>query len=711
MSSEIENHNDLNPSSNAPFSTVLARQLSRRRIMQGGMGMAAATMFAGFGLPGAVRAAMAQTNTSAPLTLGFKAIAGTTTDAVVVPPGYRAQVLAPWGTSLSSAGMQWSPDMVLTPEYQAGAMGMHHDGMYHFPLNSADASRDFLLAVNHEYIDQSALWAPRNGPTNNASGARPADEVRTEINAHGVGVVRIRQDDSGHWQVVQDDRHNKRYTSQSPMILTGPVRGTDHVKTAWSPDGTRVRGTNNNCASGYTPWGTYLTCEENWPEVFINRGELSADQKRLGFPTDRGRYGWETATGGKEGEFARFDNTPTAGNATQDYRNEARAFGYVVEIDPYNPESAGHKRSALGRFRHEGCWPGKVVEGEPLTFYTGHDSRNEYIYKFVSHKRWQAADANRPGEMYDRHAIGDSYLNEGTLYVARFDDDGRGQWLALTPESSIPGGGPDGAGTLGEVFGDLAGIIINTCDAADLMGATPMDRPEWGTVDPGTGDVYMSLTNNSKRTAHGTEARYTGDGTDIDQLGVGYGTAPVNAPNPRPDNEYGQVLRWKDDTDSPTRFQWEVFLFGSAANEDPRVNRSGWTADNQFASPDGLWFDQRDSAGHGILWIQTDNGLDKGRGNAVAEATNDQVLAVVPGTMGSGNAGESLKRFAVGPNDCEVTGIFATPDRTALFINIQHPGNWPAMNSDDATVAADGSVRPRAATVVIQRDDGGPVGV
>ncbi|RKR04421.1 hypothetical protein C7446_1628 [Kushneria sinocarnis] len=710
MSAEIENHDNHNHSRNTPFSTILERHISRRRVMQGGLGVAAATLFAGFGLPGAVRAATAAAGEGS-LRLGFDSVPGSLTDAVVVPPGYRAQVLAPWGTPLDADGPRWSDELALTPELQARALGMHHDGMYHFPLDPAQASRDFLLVLNHEYIDQQALWAPSGGPAHADEGARPADEVRTEINAHGVCVVRVRRDDSGHWTVVAGDPHNRRFTSATPMELAGPVRGSDRVHTAWSPDGTRVRGTNNNCACGYTPWGTYLSCEENWPEVFINRGTQTPDQQRLGMPAGRGRYGWETARGGSEGEFARFDNTPRAASAREDYRNEARAFGYVVEIDPYDSESSAFKRTALGRFRHEGCWPGRVVEGEPLTFYTGHDARNEYIYKFVSDKRWDPRDANRPGERYDRQAIGARYLDEGTLYAARFNADGSGDWLALTPESEIPGGGPAGERTLGEVFGDQAGIIINTCDAADLMGATPMDRPEWGTVDPGSGEVYMSLTNNSDRTAEGTEPTFTDGAAGIGALGAGFDTAPVNAANPRPDNDFGQVMRWREE-DEPHRFAWEVFLFGAPAGADDDINRSGLTEASEFASPDGLWFDQRGESGEGILWIETDNGIDKGRDNAVARATNDQVLAVVPEAMGRGDTrrtGQQLRRFAVGPNACEVTGIFATPDRSALFINIQHPGNWPA--GDDATRASEGQVRPRAATVVIQKEGGGAIGV
>ncbi|WP_106478930.1 PhoX family protein [Phytohalomonas tamaricis] len=714
MSKEIEDPRINNRSGNEPFDSILDKYLSRRRVMQGGLGLAAATVFGGFGLGDAIRKANAATvSGTSPLTLGFSSVPGSMTDAVVVPEGYTAQVLVPWGMALSG-DRDWSADLKMTPDYQANAMGMHHDGMYHFPLADTDESRDFLLVVNHEYIDQSALWAPKGGPTNADSEARPGDEVRTEINAHGVAVVRIRRTTDGKWEAVRGDRHNRRFTSASPMDIAGPVRGSAHVVTAYSQDGTETRGTNNNCACGYTPWGTYLTCEENWPEVFINTAELAADQKRLGMPTDRGRYGWETAEGGKNGEFARFDNTPRGSDARQDYRNEARTFGYVVEIDPYNPDSRAVKRTALGRFRHEGCWPGKVVAGEPVVFYTGHDSRNEYIYKFVSRALWDPADANRPGDGRSRLDIGAKYMNEGTLYAAKFNADGSGEWLPLSTDTKIPGQDR----TLGDVFGDQAGIIINTCDAADLMGATPMDRPEWGTVDPHSGEVYMSLTNNSKRSEEDSAATYTEGGDDIEALGAGYATAPTNAANPRANNTYGHVIRWREHNGQHNRFDWTIFVFGSAASEGKDVNLSGLTADNQFASPDGLWFDARDN-GQGILWIETDNGLDGGRKNAVAEQTNDQVLAVVPAALsGSENGsvvgpeGQSqLKRFAVGPNECEVTGIFATPDKTALFINLQHPGNWPAENSDDATQAPTGKVRPRASTVVIQKRDGGQIGI
>ncbi|WP_046079071.1 PhoX family protein [Halomonas sp. HG01] len=710
MSKEIEDHRLLNPSSNEPFSSVLEKHVSRRRVMQGGLGMAAMAMLGGFGMGGLAGRAEAAGAEKTPLSLAFEAIRGSRTDAVVVPAGYTAQVLIPWGTPLNGQAPAWREDLAFTADIQANSVGMHHDGMHNFALDEGSASRRFLLAMNNEYIDQAALWAPKGGPTNAEQGKRPAEEVRTEINAHGVTVVELQKMDGGRWGHVADSSYNRRYTSATEMALSGPVAGSDYVKTKYSPDGTLTRGTNNNCANGYTPWGTYLTCEENWPGYFVKNTDRQLDDDRLGISTGRGRYGWETAAGDaseRNDEFARFNATPTGDSALDDYRNEPRTFGYIVEIDPYTGERAV-KRTALGRFRHEGCWPGKLVAGEPVVFYTGHDSRNEYIYKFVSEDLWDPADANRPGADVDRLALGAKYMDAGTLYVARFDADGSGEWLPLTPDAETRDGR-----TLAEALGlaadDQAGVIIHTCDAADLMGATPMDRPEWGAVDPASGEVYMTLTNNSQRTEEGTAATYTNDGDDIQETGVGYATAPTNAANPRAENEGGQVIRWREHAGS-TRFDWEVFVFGAAAGDAD--NLSGLTELNQFASPDGLHYDDRGD-GQGILWIETDNGYA-----GVADYTNDQVLAVVPQNVSQAEGDASvigggdqarLKRFAVGPNGCEVTGICFTPDKTAMFINIQHPGNWPA--GDDATAETQGSVRPRASTVVIQREDGGRIGV
>lgn len=683
MSRETGNNRNLNPSNNPHMDSVLETYLSRRHVLRGGLG-AAIAMIAGVGLTGCfdgggsssddAPSTPTEPTPSKPLALNFESVSVSRTDACVVPAGYTAFVLAPWGTPLNSTANPWKDDGSNTSTDQANAMGMHHDGMRFFPINGS--SEDGLLVVNHEYIDQKALHP--NGATRDANGNRPAEEVRKEINAHGVAVVRITKVD-GRWQVIQNDPLNRRFTTASVMDIRGPMRGTEHVRTAFSTDGTVTRGTNNNCGNGYTPWGTYLTCEENWPEVFINRSTpLPRDQDRIGMPTDSSRYGWETAAGDaseQNGEFARFDLTPSGASATDDYRNEASTYGYIVEIDPFAPNRNAVKRTALGRFRHEGCWPGLTKQGKPVVFYSGDDSRFEYLYKFVSKALWDEADANPS----DPLATGDKYMNEGTLYVARFNADGTGTWLPLTVDAVAQNGS-----TLGSIYGDLPGIILNTRGAADAVGATPMDRPEWTAVNPVNGDVYLTLTNNSSRTE-------------------------TNPANPRAKNVNGHVIRWHE-SDDQVSFDWDIFVFGSDANAGPETNLSGLTDMNQFASPDGMGFDSR-----GILWIQTDNG-----GNAVAQVTNDQMLAVIPSNLVDAEGNQlpireqnqnELRRFFVGPNGSEVTGVTFTPDNTSMFVNIQHPGNWPY--TDDATKATpDGqTVRPRASTVVIQKADGGELAV
>lgn len=680
MSRDTGDNLNRNPSGNLPMASVLDAYLSRRSVMRGGLG-AAIAMIAGTGLTGCFDGGGSSNDspsTEPPvepkLALGFQSIAGSRTDACVVAAGYSAYVLAPWGTPFNSAGGTWQADGSNTASEQENSAGMHHDGMHFFPINGS--SDDGLLAINYEYIDEDALHP--NGQTT-VSGKRPAEEVRKEINAHGAGVIRISKV-SGRWQVVDNDPLNRRFTTATVMDISGPLRGTDHVKTKFSTDGTQTRGTNNNCGNGYTPWGTYLTCEENWPSIFINTATRPADQSRIGVGTSAGRYGWETAAGDtseQNDEFTRFNITPSGASATDDYRNEASTYGYIVEIDPYDSSTRAVKRTALGRIRHEGCWPALPVVGKPVVFYTGDDSNNEYLYKFVSDAVWDAADANPS----DRLATGAKYMDSGTLYVARFDADGSGVWIPLVVGTQTTNGS-----TLGAEFTDLPGIILNTRGAADAVGATPMDRPEWTAVNPLNGDVYLTLTNNSARTE-----------------------TTVDAANPRGPNRHGHVIRWHD-SDDQLSFTWDIFVFGANASGTPDINRSGLTELNQFASPDGMSFDSR-----GILWIQTDNGE-----STLTSYTNDQMLAVIPTTLVDTNGKQvpvnaqnqtDLRRFFVGPNGCEVTGIAFTSDNKTMFVNIQHPGNWPSTDVATDETPAGTTVRPRASTVVIQRDDGGEIGV
>lgn len=674
-----------NPTSNTPFSTVLEREISRRSLLKRGCGMAALSVFGGLGLSGCSdtdtpSVQPGDTTQSFATKLGFESIAGARLNAAVVPEGYTAQVLAPWGTPLNSLASPWRDDGSNTSDDQLNAVGMHHDGMHFFPINGS--TTDGLLCINHEYIDTNALHPA--GPTiDKATGQRvSAEEVRKEINAHGVSVVHVRLV-ADQWEVIQDDPRNRRFTAATDMAISGPLAGSSLLITPYAPEGDRVRGTMNNCGNGYTPWGTYLTCEENWPGYFTNSAQQTQDQSRLGVSGGSTRYGWNTVAGDvseQNDEFARFDVTAKDGDASTDYRNEANGHGYITEIDPYNGQSIATKRTAMGRYRHECCVFGELVEGEPVVFYSGHDSRFEYIYKFVSTASWDPADASP----VDRLATGNKYFDEGVLYAAQFNEDGVGEWLALTLESSTQNGG-----TLGESFTDLAAILLNTPGAADLVGATPMDRPEWISVSPVDGAVYVTLTNNTLRKGETPE-------TD------------VNAANPRLNNEFGHIIRWVESTGN--QFTWDVFLFGAPAAGDVNINLSGLTESNQFSSPDGMAFDSR-----GILWVQTDNGAE-----GFAEETNNQMLAVIPSTLMDENGNpdvvnpenqSELKRFFVGPNGCEVTGVAFTDDYQNFFINVQHPSNWPL--NDDATAATeDGTfVRPRSGTIAIRRVDGGPVGV
>lgn len=676
MSKTISDKVVRNDAGNTPFSAILEVQLSRRTVTRGGLSAALAL------LTGTSLSACGGSDDE-PLKLGFSSLANSMTDGCVVPPGYVAQVLGAWGTPLNDSAAEWDRDGKNTSRDLLNSTGMHHDGMHYFPLDGS--SSEGLLVVNHEYIDEKALHPA--GPTT-VNNKRPAEEVRKEVNAHGVAVMHIRKTGNA-WAIVKNSRYNRRFTSATPMAINGPVGGTDWVKTPYSPTGTTVRGTNNNCGNGTTPWGTYITAEENWAACFVNTNAsgLPAHQARVGVPTAAGRYKWETAAGDAtevQGEFARFNVTPSGTSALNDWRNEVNGFGYLVEIDPYNPDSVATKRTAMGRFAHEGAAYGKPESGKPLAFYSGDDSRFEYIYRFVSDANWDPADARRT----DRLAVGTKYLDKGTLYVARFNEDGTGTWLPLT----LAAVGKDGT-RLGDKYKTIDEILINTRAAADFMGATPMDRPEWTAVHPSNGDVYVTLTNNTSRNA----------------------TTGTNAANPRLNNANGHIVRWHD-TPNANTFKWEIFVFGSEAGAAADTNRSGLTTLNQLASPDGLAFDDR-----GIMWIQTDNGIDGGRNNAVARATNDQMLAVIPGAMTTDSKGTGpvinaqnqgdLRRFFVGPNEAEITGFAFTPDYRTIFLNIQHPVNWPAYGTSDATTAATGTVRPRSSTVVIQKADGGPIGV
>lgn len=655
-----------NSSCNRTFVDVAQTYLSRRGVMASGAAWAIAAAFS----TKAAHAdgASASEVKGASSLLGFEPVAAGVPDGIAVPKGYSTQTIAAWGEPIFGSEPSFSP--AASGADQARQAGMHHDGMHFFPIEGS--STDGLLVVNHEYVEPRFLhgsYAGRPFKTDEAlveNGVRDADHVLKELNAHGVSVIRISRGGDGRWSIRQDPR-NRRITGLTPMEMSGQVRGSDFVKTKYSPDGVRVRGTLNNCANGVTPWNTYMTAEENWAEYFRNGAQadgkpaLPREHARYGVRRDRSRYAWELAAG-RADEYARFDATPSGADATQDYRNEPNAFGWMVEIDPFDPDATPVKRTALGRFAHEGVVFAPAVEGRPIVCYSGDDARFEYIYKFVSAKPYHAVAASG------------ALLDDGVLYVAKFNDDGTGEWLPIAF-----GQGPL---TKENGFTSQADVLVNTRLAADRVGATKMDRPEWGAVDPRTGDVYFTLTNNVRRSVK-----------DID------------AANPRAENAFGQIIRWTEQNGdhAATHFDWNLFLLAGDASDSRGANGRPLDAASAFACPDGLWFD-----GNGRLWIQTDMGESELYRGKLQSFGSNQMLAADPAT------GE-IRRFLVGPVGQEITGITATPDGRTMFVNVQHPGattspedfaagkftsNWP-----------DGAGRvPRSATVVITRDDDGVIG-
>ncbi|WP_223825009.1 PhoX family protein [Pseudomonas profundi] len=649
---------------NPLFSGILEARLGRRQILKGSAG-AAAIGFMSLGLAGCISGSggdndepeLAPGEEEPPALLGFSAVPVSFEDQITIPEGYSHQVLIPWGTSLIDGDTRFRIES--TGAEQADQVGSHHDGMHFFPIDGS--SEDGLLVLNHEYVEPRLMHAAYAGQ-DLGSGAvllssdlkRVDDEVLKEMNAHGVTVVRIVRNLNGEWQ-VQPDGYNRRITALTPMKLSGPVAGSDLVKTLYSPDGTATRGTINNCGSGVTPWNTYMAAEENWAGYFVNEGTYPREHERYGVPRPKedgtrasGKYEWHLAESGND-EYVRFNATDSGATALDDYRNEPNTFGWMVEIDPFDPDSTPVKRTAMGRFGHEGVVFAPAVEGKSVVCYSGDDSRFEYIYKFVSRDPYYQASASG------------ALLDNGTLYVARFNADGSGEWMPLVHGQN----GLDASNG----FASQAEVLVNTRLAADRLGATPMDRPEWGAIDPANGDVYFTLTNNSQR-----------------------GEDETNEANPRGPNTHGHIIRWAEtgEDHAATSFEWDIFLFAGDSGESGKPTSIGYdpngeklTADNILSSPDGMWIDP-DSR----VWIQMDSGDTDPFGNCA--------MLVADPTTGE------LKRFLVGPVGQEITGISMTPDQRTLFINVQHPsGDWPDY---------DPSVPPRSATVVVWKDDGGIVG-
>ena len=609
------------------FEKVARRWISRRGFLGGSAGLGAAGLgAAAFAMGAGVPAAPARAGGR----LAFPAVPANTRDTVTLPPGYRWRTVLRWGDPLWSHGAPFDAATRGTGASQEAAFGDNNDGMALFVHGGRT-----ILAVNNEYANLAVAFG------NRASG-RPetADDVRKCKAAHGVSIVEIARQ-GGAWGVVTDSPYNRRITPDTPMAITGPARGHALLKTAADPTGTRALGTWNDCGSGRTPWGTYLACEENFNGYFSASDPdfpLTEAHRRYGIKHEDRGYGWAMTD-------ERFD--------VSRHPNEPNRAGYVVEIDPLDPESTPKKRTALGRFKHENAEVVLAADGR-VVVYLGDDERGEFLYRFVSAGAYRAGGDNA------------DLLESGTLSVAQFDDDGRGAWRALTPSATG--------------MGSAAEIAVHTRQAASAVGATTMDRPEWVAANPAGAEVCCCLTNNKNR---GVKPNAGGDPT------------PVNGPNPREKNKYGQILRWRPDggDHGADGFAWDLFVMAGnpAVHEDARAGSSAIDADNMFNSPDGLAFDSA-----GLLWIQTDGNYSNA-GDFAGQGNNSMLIA----DPASGDIG----RFMVGPKECEVTGLAFAPDRRTVFVGIQHPGEKGGSH-----FPAGGDSVPRSAVIAIEREDGGLVG-
>lgn len=638
-------HEDLdvvNPSDNATLESVVATRVSRRALIRGasvtGVVVAASGTEALFG------ATTARADNGGrhhgygkgfgrpagnPL-LGFEGIAPSTEDTVVVPPGYTAQVLIAWGDPISN-GPAFKPDASNTAAEQAQQWGMHNDGIVYFPISNS--SSHGLIVQNHEYTDDGLLFP--DGIAN-----WTAEKTAKSQNAHGVSIIEVKRHRRRAWEVIRPSRYARRITAQTPMQFAGPAAGHPWLRTNADPSGFSVFGTVNDCAMGYTPWGTYLACEENFNGYFHAPAGTA-------MPASLTRYGVGpiSATG------TQWYTTDQRFNVTVE-PNEANRFGWVVEVNPWDRNSTPVKHTALGRLKHEGAWVQEARDGR-VVVYMGDDQVFEYIYRYVSNRPWR-----------DAIKRGINPLDDGVLYVARFDANGTGQWLPLVPET---------------VGWPIEEILINTRGAADLLGATKMDRPEWIDTYPDELMAIATLTNNTGRGGAG---------------------GAIDAANPRANNVYGHIIRWGYDHDyTQDSFWWDIFAL--AGDRNSAVADGSTVNGDAYGSPDGIYV-----APSGRLWIQTDVSSSTLNTGAYAGFGNNQMLCADPATR-------RTRRFLVGPNRCEVTGVFATPDETTLFVGIQHPGEGSgptAPGSETALSSWPSGGRPRSSLLVITKDDGGEIG-
>ncbi|MBN8526948.1 MAG: PhoX family phosphatase [Planctomycetes bacterium] len=720
------NDRSLNVSGNPSILDVVERvDGSRRRFVQGGIGATALTAAGGLTLGGLVSSVQAAPVPPGPGFPGFgftsvPASLAPVVDRVTVPAGYSARLLVAWGDPIMPGGVPFSGNATETAAQQMKSYGAHTDGMHFFPFSTGGvvSSERGVLCANNEYTHEEILHP--DGLV--GSSGFTIDKCRKSQAAHGVSIVELRRT-AGKWSVVKSSPLGRRLTANTPMRVSGPAAGhawmkskkfeitpTGSTDTGALNDGYTAYGTMNNCAHGHTPWGTYLTCEENWngyfaaptlgaeiaPDLEDQKPQILANGNRYGISRTGFGYRWHEVD-------PRFnaDTNPF----------EPNLYGWVVEVDPFNPSSTPIKRTALGRMKHESAQY-VVDKDNRLAFYMGDDERNEYIYKFVCAGKYNPTNraANR------------NLLDSGVLYVARFDSDMRGRWIPLQPGTLGVNGVAlrDNPSFKGANDAEVqAKILILTRQAADAVGATMMDRPEWTGARPRIGgfdeiEVYCTLTNNNRR---GGTSVNNPDGSTA----AGSARPPVDAANPRANNLYGHIIRWREAGKSvaATTFSWNLFVQNGDTLTSkaplPTNDFKGNIVDDpngsaDYGAPDGLWFDP-----FGRLWVQTDQA-----GDALGDWVNIGANCMVCADPNTG----MTRRFLTGPPNCEVTGVTMTPDGKTMFVGIQHPGedstaanptqfsNWP---QSQWTTAADGVTplpggRPRSGVVVITKDDGGLIG-
>ena len=656
------------------FESILGQHLARRAVLRGAATVPALALSGSVLLGPDDAEARLRLVTEADGALNFTSVAENRADQVTVPPGYAANVLIRWGDPLFP-GMAAFNVNVQTPEDQARRFGFNTDMIALFPERLGAPARvgglsypSYLMCVNHEYTTATNMFPDF------VTGAVPArNNALTEIEAHGISVVRV-QLTNGAWSYDQGSRFNRRITGSTAFAITGPAAGHALLKTPADSTGTRVLGTFNNCAGGFTPWGTYLSAEENFNQYFANGGTIAnasirADHADLGVATGATERRWELYE-------PRFDLGKAEGV------NEPFRFGYIVEVDPYDPTSTPKKRTALGRFKHEAAQVALTATNKVVA-YTGDDERFEYVYKFVASGTYNAS--NRDANM--------NLLDSGTLYAARFNADGTGIWLAL--DLSNAGTGPAlAAATYADGsrrFPTQAEIHINTRRAADAVGATPMDRPEdiecrRNESFVGTGKVYVVLTNNSQRAVAATAPRGR--------------SSAVDAANPRRANPAGHIIEITEanNDNAATSFTWRFFLLAGdpTAAAGATTDVQGTFIGDRFGAPDNITFDNYNN-----LWIATD-------GNPNVFPFNDGIYVAPLGTP----AGRPVpvKRFLTGPAGCELCGPLLTPDNTTFFCAIQHPGeDAQGVTSNSQSKWPNGDY-PRPAVVTVRRPDGGRLG-